>query len=148
MDLIDTIRDFARQVRLERDSGADSNEEVFRGFTARLRFRVRKRLEIPEYEQDVEFGPYKATLLGQNKGQPIRESDWLIFRVKGLDTEEEARKVGEKLKVAVALSSARARLGVDIGNDKPTGSVANFVVEAIRDEFHVEVRPNVLGWQP
>jgi hypothetical protein len=108
-----------------------------------LRFRVCKRLDIPEYEQDVEFGPYKATLLGQNKGQPICESDWLILRVKALGTEEEARKVGEKLKVAVALSSARARLGVDIGNDKPTGSVANFVVEAIREEFHVEIRPNI-----
>jgi hypothetical protein len=78
MDLIDTIRELARRVRLERDSGADSNEEAFRGFTARLRFRVRKRLEITEYEQDVEFGPYKATLLGQNKGQPIRDSDWLV----------------------------------------------------------------------
>jgi hypothetical protein len=145
MDLIDTVREFARRLRLERDSAAGSNEEVFGGFTARLRFRVSKRLEIPEYEQDVEFRPYKATLLAQDKGQPIRESDWLILRVKGLGTEEEARKIGEKLKVAVALSSARARLGVDIGNDKPTGSVANFVVEAIRDEFHVEIRPNVHG---
>jgi len=145
MDLMDTIREFARRLRLEHDSGAGSNEEVFTGFTARLRFRVSKRLEIPEYEQDVEFGPYKATLLAQDKGQPIRESDWLILRVKALGTEEEARKVGEKLKVAVALSSARARLGVDIGNDKPTGSVANFVVEAIRDEFHVEIRPNIHG---
>ena len=145
MDLIDTIREFARRLKLEHDSSAGSTEQDFGGFTARLRFRVSKRLEIPEYEQDVEFGPYKATLLGQNKGQPIRESDWLILRVKGLGTEEEARKVGEKLKVAVALSSARARLGVDIGNDKATGSVANFIVEAIRDEFHVEVRPNVHG---
>jgi hypothetical protein len=145
MDLMDTIREFARRLRVERDSSVGPNDEVFSGFTARLRFRVSKRLEIPEYEQDVEFGPYKATLLAQDKGQPIRESDWLILRVKALGTEEEARKVGEKLKVAVALSSARARLGVDIGNDKPTGSVANFVVEAIRDDFHVETRPNVHG---
>jgi len=72
MDLMDTIREFARRLRLEHDSGAGSNEEVFTGFTARLRFRVSKRLEIPEYEQDVEFGPYKATLLAQDKGQPIR----------------------------------------------------------------------------
>jgi hypothetical protein len=42
-------------------------------------------------------------------------------------------------------SHRRARLGVDIGNDKPTGSVANFVVEAIREEFHVEIRPNIHG---
>jgi hypothetical protein len=145
MDLIHTIREFARRLRLERDSSAGSTEEDFGGFIARLRFRVCKRLDIPEYEQDVEFGPYKATLLGQNKGQPICESDWLILRVKALGTEEEARKVGEKLKVAVALSSARARLGVDIGNDKPTGSVANFVVEAIREEFHVEIRSNIHG---
>jgi hypothetical protein len=37
------------------------------------------------------------------------------LRLKALGTEEEARKVGEKLKVAVALSSARARLGVREG---------------------------------
>jgi hypothetical protein len=107
MDLIDTIREFARRLKLEHDSSAGSTEQDFGGLIARLRFRVCKRLDIPEYEQDVEFGPYKATLSAQNKGQPIRESDWLILRVKALGTEEEARKVGEKLKAAVALSSAR-----------------------------------------
>jgi hypothetical protein len=146
MDFMDTIREFARQARLERDSRAGSAEsDVFSGFTARLRFRVSKRLEIPAYEKEVELGPYKAALAAQDKGQPIRESDWLILRVKALATEEEAWKVGEKLKGAVALSSARARLGVDIGNDKPTGSFGNFVVQTIRDEFHVEIRANVHG---
>ena len=46
MDLMDTIREFARRVKLERDSGAVANEEGFRGFTAKLRLRATKRLEM------------------------------------------------------------------------------------------------------
>jgi hypothetical protein len=144
--LMDQIREFARQARLERDSSAGSDEsDVFSGFTARLRFRVSKRLEIPASKQDVEFGPYKVILSAKNKDQPIRESEWLVLHVKALSTEEEARKVGEKLKIAVALSSARARLGVDVGNDKPTSIFGDFVVHTIRDEFNVELRANVHG---
>jgi len=145
-DFMDKLREFARQARLERDSSSGSNKpDVFRGFTARLRFRVSKQLEITACEQGVEFAPYKAILSSQNKNQPIRESEWLLLRVRGLRTEEEAQRVGEKLKVAVTLSSARARLGVDSGNDKPTFGFGKLVVEAIRDEFLVEVRENIHG---
>ena len=62
-----------------------------------------------------------------------------------LGPQEEARRVGEKLKVAVALSSARARLGVDLGSDKPTSGFGNVVVDAIRGEFQVDLRANVHG---
>ena len=94
----------------------------------------------------MEFGPYKAILSAQNMDQPICESEWLILRVRCLKTEEEAQRVGEKLKVAVALSSARARLGLDLGNDAPTFGVGQqLVVEPIRNEFQVDVRANVHG---
>jgi hypothetical protein len=46
----------------------------------------------------------------------------------------------------VALSSARARLGLDLGNDAPTFGVGQqLVVEPIRNEFPVDVRANVHG---
>ena len=140
---MDPLRGFARQVRLERDSIVGFDD--FNVFTARLRFRVSKRLEIPASKQDVEFGPYKVILSAKNKDQPIRESEWLVLQVKALSTEEEARKVGEKLKIAVALSSARARLGVDVGNDKPTSMFGDVVVQTICDEFRVAIRANVHG---
>jgi hypothetical protein len=143
-DFMDQLRELARQARLERDSSSGSNKpDVF--FTARLRFRVSKLLEITACEQGAEFGPYKAILSPQNKNKPICESEWLLLRVRGLGTEEEAQRVGENLKDVVALSSARTRLGVDVGNDKPTFGFGQSVVEAIRDEFQVEVREIVHG---
>jgi hypothetical protein len=59
----------------------------------------------------------------QEKGQPLNQSQWVVLVARGFLTEAEAETFGNQLRAIVELAGLCARIGVDVGQDKPTGFV-------------------------
>jgi hypothetical protein len=67
------------------------------------------------------------------------------MNVRGLESEEEAKIFGRKLKSACELSSVVSRLGLDSGVDLPTARLNQLARDRVREESGFHVRDNVHG---
>jgi hypothetical protein len=87
-------------------------------YRARLRFRVHKKLNIADGEEDVNNRRSgRCSLRAGGHQTHHRRCEWLVLSTSGFSSEAEARKFGHKLRAALEVSSIANRLGVDPGRD-------------------------------
>ncbi|HRN87907.1 MAG TPA: hypothetical protein PK271_04835 [Hyphomicrobium sp.] len=119
--------------------------EAPRGYRARFRFRVSKKLNIDDNEITVRIGERSVTLSASAADKPIKGSDWLIANARGFETEETARQFGHDLRAACAVASAANRLGIDGGVDLATSGLGSALKEHLKETTGAVVRDNVHG---
>ena len=69
----------------------------------------------------------------------------MILNGRGFDVEENARQFGHNLRLAIDLSSASTRLGIDVGHDLANFSLGNILKKQIAEETGGIIRNNVHG---
>jgi len=112
----------------------------------RLRFRAYsgKRLEIPTREYVFEVDGREVILTGQDS-ERIRDSDWLIFNIKGFARSDEAWSFGARFKHALEFSSASMRVGINTGIGQSTLSLSPNVRSELLAQSGMLVRDNIHG---
>lgn len=113
-------------------------------YRARLRFRLHKKLNLPDAEHKFLIAGREVVIKPLN-GPTIRESDWLVMNSTGFCSDVEARDFGHRLRAALELSSIATRLGIDTGRDLITSGLSHSVKEQIGKETGTLVRDNVHG---
>jgi hypothetical protein len=89
-------------------------------FRARLRVRLGKSLTSDNLALFVGAGGREVEIKSQNKDEALRKAKWVIFSSGGFHSEAEAQAFGEQLRTIVGIVGVCARLGIDVGDDKPT----------------------------
>jgi hypothetical protein len=82
-----------------------------------------KPLNTDDVSRKISVGGRDVTLASQTPGQALSEAQWVILGAQGFASEEMAREFGEQLKAVAELAGLCSRLGVDVGDDKPTSWV-------------------------
>jgi hypothetical protein len=67
------------------------------------------------------------------------------MNARGFASEDEARDFGRKLRAALELSAAAARVGVDTGRDLATSAPGRTVRDEVLQRTGSDVRPNIHG---
>jgi hypothetical protein len=115
------------------------------------RFRLRFYLsspgiwDLPANSVHQTIAPELIVVLQTITGEPLKDSrEWVVLG-KGFRTEEEARRTGAKVRDALLLSSARLRLGIDIGEDRATFSSAQAVKDLMLREHGTRYLDDIHG---
>lgn len=111
--------------------------------TVRFRFRVSTPLASDETRLRLELGGREA-LISADGDRPLRESNWLILNIHGLENKELAEKFGRRVAHAVMLAGARLGVGIDAGDDKASSGFGQVIVDAMAGHGH-KLMPNVHG---
>lgn len=85
------------------------------------------------------------TLKPARREEAIRDSRELVLTQGGYASEEEARECGVRAKTALMLSSARLRIGVDLGNDTAPSGLTDYGAQEVRRARGVRVLNDVHG---
>ena len=93
------------------------------GYRVRLRVRLTKPLNTEDASRTVIVAGRDVVVASQEKGQPLNKSQWIVLVARGFLTEDEAQRFGNQLRAIVELVGLCARIGADVGQDKPTGFV-------------------------
>ncbi|HEU0223665.1 MAG TPA: hypothetical protein VFR34_15840, partial [Paracoccaceae bacterium] len=136
----------ARRVRGLMGKREDSTMADASGFRIRLRVRVAKGLTTEATSLNFVVANRDVTITSQNKEEPLSKSRWIVLSARRFSTDEQARQFGIRLRSIVQLAALSARLGVDVGEDKPTSWVNEDFARSlglIRE--HERVAPNVHG---
>jgi hypothetical protein len=116
------------------------------GFRVRLRVRLAKGLTTEAKSLNIALAGRSVSVTSQDKNEPLNEAKWVVFHARGFATEKEALQFGGRLRSIVELVCLSLRLGVDVGEDKPTGWVSEKYARALGLIKEQErVAPNVHG---
>jgi hypothetical protein len=116
------------------------------GFRVRLRVRIAKALTSEDSSLNVMVMNKNITITSQKKDEPLCKSKWIVLVARGFLTEEAAQQFGTRLRSILQLAALSARLGVDVGEDKPTAWVNEDYARSIGLIKHNErIVPNVHG---
>ena len=81
-----------------------------------LKLRVGKPLATEEHALKALVAGRTVTIESDRQAEPLSKASWLVMGCRGLETEDDAREFGEKLRRAVHLAGLCARVGVDAGD--------------------------------
>jgi hypothetical protein len=116
------------------------------GFRIRLRVRIAKGLTTESTRLHVAVANKDVTITSQNKEEPLNKAKWLVLSAGGFTTEEAAQYFGTRLCQMLQLAALSSRLGVDVGENKPTGWISEEFARSIGlIKAHERVAPNVHG---
>jgi hypothetical protein len=116
------------------------------GFRIRLRVRIAKGLTTEDASLRFNVAGKDVTIAFQNSDEALSKATWIVLHVRGFSTEEAAHQFGTQLRSIVQLAALSSRLGVDVGEDIPTG----FLSEAYARSHGLineneRIAPNVHG---
>jgi hypothetical protein len=94
-----------------------TKDETFR---ARLRVRLGKALTSDDLVLVLKIGGREVEIKSQTKDETLRNTKWVVLTAGGFDSQAEAQAFGEQLRTIVGVLGVCARLGIDVGNDRPT----------------------------
>jgi hypothetical protein len=114
------------------------------GFRIRLRVRLAKALTSEATNLKVTVMNRDVTITSQ-KEEPLSRATWIVLGTRGFPTEEGARHFGTRLRSIVELAALSARLGVDVGEDKPTDWISEKFARELGVKENERVAPNVHG---
>lgn len=116
------------------------------GFRIRLRVHIAKGLTTEDTTLIFMMDGKEVTLSSQEKDEALKTARWVVFRAHGFPSQEQALNFGSRLRKAVQLAALSARLGVDVGEDKPTSFVSEAFARS-RGLIRADERlvPNVHG---
>jgi hypothetical protein len=97
----------------------------------RVRFRIHRNWFLDHKGSAFDVGPSSgggSYALSAYDGDSIKEAQWLVLEStgKGFSTKDEAEHAGRRVKNAIAWSSARMRVGIDLGDDKSHGGASEY----------------------
>lgn len=116
------------------------------GFRTRLRARLAKGLTTEASRLNIEFLDKDVTITSQNKEEPLNKAKWIVLGARGFTTEQEAQYFGTRLCWMLQLAALSSRLGVDVGEDKPTSWInEDFARSMGLIMEHERIEPNVHG---
>jgi hypothetical protein len=90
------------------------------GYRIRLRVRIGKALNTDAKELTAPVLGRDVTIVAQTQDKALKEGKWVILHARGFSTEEEARNYGRALASILQLAALSSKLGVDVGEDKPS----------------------------
>lgn len=116
------------------------------GYRVRLRVRIAKAFTTEASSLDAEIAGKSVSIISQNKGEPLSNAKWIILSARAFSTEEAAKRFGTHLSSMVQLAALASRLGVDVGENKPTSWVnENFARSMGLIKEHERISPNIHG---
>jgi hypothetical protein len=116
------------------------------GFRIRLRARIAMGLTTEATSLSVVVANKDVTITCQNKEEPLKKAKWIVLNAHGFATEEAARHFGTRLCSILQLAALSSRLGVDVGEDKPTSWVSEHFARSMGFiKEHERIAPNVHG---
>ena len=86
-----------------------------------------------------------VTITSQNKEEPLNKATWIVLGARGFSTEEAAQHFGTRLRSILELAAFSSRLGVDVGEDKPTDWIREDFARRIGLKANERIAPNVHG---
>jgi hypothetical protein len=92
-------------------------------YRIRLRLRLAKPLNTEGVSRTVVVAGRDVLVTSQEKDQPLKESQWIVLSARGFLTEDQAQSFGDQLRAIVELAGLCARIGADVGQDKPTAFI-------------------------
>src|SRR5271166_6340001 len=102
-------------------------------WTVRYRFRVSKPLTSDATELPLVIGGRQAVASGEGN-QPLKECNWLILNIHGLENEDGAREFGRSVALAALLTGARQEVGIDAGENRATSGFGKIVADAVAEQ--------------
>jgi len=122
------------------------NMEGAAGFRIRLRVRLAKALTTDAQTLSVIVFGREVTIASQDKLKSLNGETWIAFGVRGFAREEEAWEYGRQLIPAVQIAALASRLGVDVGQNKPsTWMREEFARSSGLIKDHERIAPNIHG---
>ena len=118
---------------------------VTTGFRIRLRVRVAKGLTTEATSVQFVLANKEVTITSQNKEEPLSKTTWIVLGARGFATEEAAQDFGTRLRSILQLAALSSRLGVDVGEDKPTCWVSEDFARFLGVKEHERIAPNIHG---
>ena len=115
------------------------------GFRIRLRVRVAKGLTTEATSVQFVLANKEVTITSQNKAEPLSKTTWIVLGARGFATEEAAQDFGTRLRSILQLAALSSRLGVDVGEDKPTCWVSEDFARFLGVKEHERIAPNIHG---
>lgn len=115
-------------------------------FRIRLRVRLAKSLHSEAQKLSVNLAGKDVSITSHVRQEPLDQAKWVVFGARAFETEEAAFDFGRRLRAIVELVCLSLRIGVDVGNDKPTSWVREEFARArgfIKPEERIV--PNVHG---
>lgn len=100
-------------------------------YRIRLRARFEKSFSSEEKEMHVKFSGRELKVSPQKLGQVLDDAKWLIFAAGGFENEISASRFGKSLGQALLFAGLCSRIGIDIGEDKPTSMISEDFARAI-----------------
>jgi hypothetical protein len=117
-----------------------------RGFRIRLRARIAKGLTTEATSLSVRVANKDVTVTSQNKEVPLNKAKWIVLNARGFPDEKTAQHFGTGLRSILQLAALSARLGVDVGEDKPTSWLSeSFARSSGLLKEHEQIAPNIHG---
>lgn len=113
-------------------------------FGARLRFRSTKGLSTDAQSISFEIGGLKAELIAAPEPKTLKDAPWMIIKVLGFSDRNQALQFGQRLRIALQLTSIRRSWGVDVGEDKATSALFKGITDQLAEQGHI-VRSNIHG---
>ena len=88
----------------------------------------------------------RSDFTSQNKEEPLNKAKWIVLNARGFTDEEAAQHFGTRLCSMLQLAALSARLGVDVGENKPTSWVSeHFARSSGLLKEHERIAPNIHG---
>lgn len=116
------------------------------GYKIRLRMRLAKALNTEDASRTVVVAGREVVVASQEKGRPLKDSRWVVLIARGFPTENDAERYGRQLGAIAELAGLCARIGADVGKDKPSGMVDEGFARSLKliqpDE---RLAPNIHG---
>lgn len=94
------------------------------GFRIRLRVRIANALTTEAQKLSVTMLGREVTITSQDRKKSLKGEKWIVLGARGFVDENEAWIFGRCLKQTVQLACLSSRLGVDVGEDRPSGWVS------------------------
>ncbi|HEV2037458.1 MAG TPA: hypothetical protein VGQ96_02540, partial [Candidatus Eremiobacteraceae bacterium] len=111
-----------------------------------LRARIAKGLTTEATSLSVRVANKDVTITSQNKEEPLNKAKWIVLNARGFTAEEVAQHFGTRLCSILQLAALSSRLGVDVGENKPTSWVSeHFARSKGLIKEHERIAPNIHG---
>jgi hypothetical protein len=116
------------------------------GFRIRLRARLAKGLTTEATSLNVKVANKDVTITSQHKEESLNKVQWIILNARRFTTEEEAQQFGTRLCSILQLAALSSRLGVDVGENKPSDWMSEDFARSLGLlKEHERIAPNIHG---
>lgn len=90
-------------------------------YRIRLRVHIAKKFNTTDVMRTVSIDGREVSIRSQMRGQPLKDTHWIVLSAGGFINEQEASEFGEGLRALTLFAGLCCRLGIDVGSDRARG---------------------------